>query len=122
MFINDHIFTLIKFCLKNLTFTKYFNFAKDQKGIKSLLLMCAGVQRILFFVCLCFLGDFISEYSAKILLMVSKSHHSRKMTVGYSCQMLTLVFIAVVVYLSITWKRGINWKIGIDINTPLYIK
>ena len=81
--------------------------------------MCAGVQWILF---LCFFRYFISEYSAKILLMVSKSHHSRKMTVGYSCQILTLVFIAVFGYLSITWKRGINWKIGTDINAPLYIK
>ena len=81
--------------------------------------MCAGVQWIL---CLCFFGDFISEYSAKILLMVSKSHHSSKMTVGYSCQILTLVFIAVFGYLNITWKRGINWKIGTDINAPLYMK
>ena len=81
--------------------------------------MCAGVQWILF---LCFFRDFISEYSAKILLMVSKSHHSRKMAVGYSCQMLVLVFIAVFGYLSITRKRGINWKIGTDINAPLYIK
>ena len=31
MFINDHIFKLTKICLKNLTFAKYFNFAKDQK-------------------------------------------------------------------------------------------
>jgi len=81
--------------------------------------MCAGVQWILF---LCFFGDFISEYSAKILLMVSKSHHSSKMTVGYSCQILTLVFIAVFGYLNITWKRGINWKIGTDINALLYMK
>ena len=39
--------------------------------------MCNGF----YFLCVCvFLGDFISEYSTKLLLMVSKSHHSSKMT------------------------------------------
>ena len=90
----------------------------------SAIAVCRCALDFIFCVSVFFSGgeDFISEYSAKILLMVSKSHHSRKMTVGYSCQILTLVFIAVFGYLSITWKRGINWKIGTDINAPLYIK
>ena len=34
----------------------------------------------IFCVSVFFFGDFISEYSTKLLLMVSKSHHSSKMT------------------------------------------
>ena len=36
------------------------------------------------------------------LLMISMGHHSRKMTMGYSHQILTLVFTLLVGYLSLT--------------------
>ena len=57
------------------------------------------------------------------LLLSSKGHHSRKMTMGYSHQILTLVFTLLVGYLSLTQGGGeINWEIGIDIYTAVYIK
>ena len=57
------------------------------------------------------------------LLMISRGHHSRKMTVGNFHQILALVFTLLVDYLSLTQGRGeINWEISIDIYTVVYIK
>ena len=57
------------------------------------------------------------------LLMISGGHHSRKMTVGQSHQILTLVFTLLVDYLSLTQGGGeINWETGIDIYTVVYTK
>ena len=72
-------------------------------------------------VCLCFFC--VCVIPQPNLLMIFRDHHSRKMTVGYSHQILTLVFTLLVGCLSLKQGGGeINWEIGIDIYTVAYIK
>ena len=53
------------------------------------------------------------------LLMISRGHHSRKMTVGNFHQILALVFTLLV---GTQGGGEINWVVGIDIYTVMYVK